>query len=178
MDQGRTITAIAHALHYDRQTVQGSRGRRRPKRPRGGRIATRITSNRTLARRAHHGPGHLGSRANPDRCRWAHFLGTAWCHLPRGATPILSQRLAQDPLYRTAWTLTRHFHTIVAHRRGEQALAVWCRLAEASGIPAFAAFAGTLRHDWDAVVAGVTVEWSQGPVEGFNNRPKLLKRMM
>lgn len=44
--------------------------------------------------------------------------------------------------------------------------------------PNFAAFARTLRHDWEAVVEGVTVEWSQGPVEGFNNRTKLLKRMM
>ena len=56
-------------------------------------------------------------------------------------------------------------------------MAVWCRIAESSDIPAFAAFAQTLRHDRDAVVAGVTVEWSQGPVEGLNNRAKLLKRM-
>ncbi len=110
--------------------------------------------------------------------QWAHFLGTAWIRLPRRATKALSQRLAQDPVYRQAWTLTRHFHTIVAHRCGEKVLAAWCRLAESSGIPDFAAFAQTLRHDWDAVVAGVTVEWSQGPVEGFNNRTKLLKRMM
>ncbi len=36
----------------------------------------------------------------------------------------------------------------------------------------------TLCQDWDAVSAGVTQEWSQGPVEGFNTRTKLLKRMM
>jgi len=57
-------------------------------------------------------------------------------------------------------------------------LAAWCRAAESSEIPAFVAFAQTLRHDWDAVAAGVTVERSQGPVEGLNNRTKLLKRMM
>ena len=110
--------------------------------------------------------------------QWAHFLGTAWPRLPRRATHVLSQRLAQDPVYRKAWTLTRHFHTLVSHRRGEKALAAWCRVAESSDIPAFKAFAQTLRHDWDAVVAGVSVEWSQGPVEGVNNRTKLLKRMM
>lgn len=110
--------------------------------------------------------------------QWAHFLGTAWLRLPRRAPNALSPRLAQDPVYRKAWTLTRHFQTIVAHRLGEQALAAWCRLAESSGIPAFAAFAQPLRRDGDAVVAGVTVEWSQGPVEGLNNRTKLLKRMM
>ena len=110
--------------------------------------------------------------------QWAHFLGTAWPRLPRRATHALSQRLAQDPVYRKAWTLTRHFHTLVAHRRGEKALTAWCRLAESSEIPAFVAFAQTLHHDWDAVVAGVTVEWSQGPVEGLNTRTKFLKRMM
>ena len=110
--------------------------------------------------------------------QWAHFLGTAWPRLPRRATHALSQRLAQDPVYRKAWTLTRHFHALIAHRRGEKTLAAWCRVAESSEIPAFVAFAQTLRHDWDAVVAGITVEWSQGPVEGLNNRTKLLKRMM
>lgn len=96
--------------------------------------------------------------------QWAHFLGTGWLHLPRRATNALSQRLAGDPLYRKAWTLTRHFQTMVAHRCGEKSLAAWCRLAESSGIPDFAAFARSLRQDWEAIVAGVTVEWSQGPV--------------
>lgn len=81
-------------------------------------------------------------------------------------------------MYRKAWTLTRHFHTVVAHRCGEKTLAAWCRMAESSDIPEFVAFAQTLRQDWDAVVASVTVEWSQGPAEGLNNRTKLLKRMM
>ena len=110
--------------------------------------------------------------------QWAHFLGTGWHHLPRRATNALSRRLADDPLYRKAWTLTRHFQTLVAHRCGEATLAAWCRAAEASGIADFVAFARTLREDWAAVAAGVTLKWSQGPVEGLNNRTKLLKRMM
>ncbi|PSR23291.1 MAG: hypothetical protein C7B47_15975 [Sulfobacillus thermosulfidooxidans] len=110
--------------------------------------------------------------------QWAYVLGAAWPQMPRRATGLLSERLARDPLYRKAWTLTRHFHTLVVHRRGEKALAAWCRAAEASGISEIVTFAKTLRQDWAAVVAGVTLEWSQGPVEGFNNRTKLLKRMM
>lgn len=48
-------------------------------------------------------------------------------------------------------------HTLVSHRRGEKALAAWCRVIESSDIPAFKALAQTLRHDRDVVVAGVRV---------------------
>ena len=75
--------------------------------------------------------------------QWAHFLGTGWHHLPRRATNALSRRLADDPRYRKAWTLTRHFQTLVAHRCGEATLAAWCRAAEASEIPDFVRFAQT-----------------------------------
>ena len=64
------------------------------------------------------------------------------------------------------------------HRCGEATLAALCRAAQASEIPDFVRFAQTLREGWAAVVVGVTLEWSQGPVEGLNNRTKLLKRMM
>jgi transposase len=39
-------------------------------------------------------------------------------------------------------------------------------------------FAQGLRDDYAAVKAGVTVPWSNGPVEGHINRLKLLKRQM
>jgi transposase len=35
-----------------------------------------------------------------------------------------------------------------------------------------------LRDDYDAVNAGVTLPWSNGPVEGHMNRLKTLKRQM
>ncbi len=39
-------------------------------------------------------------------------------------------------------------------------------------------FAKGLRDDYDAVTAGVTLPWSNGPVEGHINRLKMLKRQM
>src|SRR5262244_3630901 len=39
-------------------------------------------------------------------------------------------------------------------------------------------FAQGLREDYEAVKAGVTVPWSNGPVEGHINRLKMLKRQM
>jgi transposase len=37
-------------------------------------------------------------------------------------------------------------------------------------------FATGLRADYDAVKAGLTLRWSNGPVEGQINRLKMLKR--
>jgi transposase len=39
-------------------------------------------------------------------------------------------------------------------------------------------FAQSLREDYDAVKAGVTLSTSNGPVEGHINRLKILKRQM
>ncbi len=39
-------------------------------------------------------------------------------------------------------------------------------------------FAQGLLEDYDAVKAGMTLEWSNGPVEGQINRLKMLKRQM
>ncbi|MDT3446847.1 MULTISPECIES: transposase [unclassified Pseudofrankia] len=44
-------------------------------------------------------------------------------------------------------------------------------------LPALVSFARHLRNDYDAVVAGLTLPHSSGPVEGTANR-KMLKRQM
>ncbi len=48
--------------------------------------------------------------------------------------------------------------------------------ATTSGIEALARFAQGLQEDLTAVTAGLTLPWSNGPVEGHINRLKLLKR--
>lgn len=45
-------------------------------------------------------------------------------------------------------------------------------------LPALASFARHLRKDHDAVVAGLTLPHSSGPVEGTVNRIKMLKRQI
>ena len=62
--------------------------------------------------------------------------------------------------------------------RDATALEAWVTRAEASGVAALKSFCGGLRRDWDAVVAGLTLEWSNGPVEGQINRLKAIKRQM
>jgi transposase len=48
--------------------------------------------------------------------------------------------------------------------------------AAASGIEALARIAQGLQADLAAVKVGLTLPWSNGPVEGHINRLKLLKR--
>jgi transposase len=74
-----------------------------------------------------------------------------------------------------AYTLSQAFLALVRERRGD-ALAAWMTEASASGIEALARFAQRLQEDLAAVTAGLTLPWSNGPVEGHINRLKLLKR--
>ncbi len=52
----------------------------------------------------------------------------------------------------------------------------WLDGAEACGAPAMGRFAAGLRKDLNAVRAGLTETWSNGSVEGFVNKLKLVKR--
>jgi transposase len=74
-----------------------------------------------------------------------------------------------------AYTLSQAFLALVRERRGD-ALTAWMAQAAASGIAALARFAQGLQEDLAAVKAGLTLPWSNGPVEGHVNRLKLLKR--
>jgi hypothetical protein len=47
---------------------------------------------------------------------------------------------------------------------------------EASHLKAFESFTTSIQQDKDAVVAGLTLPWSTGPLEGHVNRLKLIKR--
>jgi transposase len=73
--------------------------------------------------------------------------------------------------------LTQSFLNLVRQRLPEQ-LDDWLTAAKGSSIKAFQGFAKGLKEDYDAVKAGVTLEISNGQVEGQNNRLKMLKRQM
>ena len=52
----------------------------------------------------------------------------------------------------------------------------WLEEAQASNAPVMEKFAAGLKKEQWAVKAGLTERWSTGPVEGFINKVKLLKR--
>jgi transposase len=89
----------------------------------------------------------------------------------------LAQLQAQEGEVAEAITLTQDFATLVRQRQPAQ-LDAWLERAATSTVQAFARLASSLRDDYAAVKAGVTLPWSTGPVEGQINRLKMLKRQM
>jgi transposase len=74
--------------------------------------------------------------------------------------------------------LARHvteFAKILTGRHGHQ-LDDWIAAVEADDQPDLHSFARGLKHDYDAVVNGLTLPWNSGVVEGNVNRIKMLKR--
>jgi transposase len=72
---------------------------------------------------------------------------------------------------------TYEFAVMVRQRQPEQ-FEPWLWRVANSEVTAFRSFAAGIQRDKAAVVAGLTLDWSQGQVEGQINRLKLLKRSM
>jgi transposase len=81
------------------------------------------------------------------------------------------------PRAETAYQLVKQFLQMVRERTGEQ-LDAWLKEVEASHLEAFESFVTGVQQDKDAVLAGLTLPWSNGPLEGHVNRLKLIKRSM
>jgi transposase len=101
------------------------------------------------------------------------------CAEPRDgeATQPLAQRRAQPGEVAEAIDLAQDFAQLVRQQQPQE-LEPWLARAAKSAVGAFQRFAKGLRDDDDAVKAGVTLPWSNGPVEGQITRLKLLKRQM
>jgi len=89
----------------------------------------------------------------------------------------LTQLCEADPQIRETYELIEDFTTMLRERQGER-LDRWLQKVEERGVSELKSFAQGLRRDYDAVKAGLTLAWSQGPVEGHVHRLKLLKRQM
>jgi hypothetical protein len=66
---------------------------------------------------------------------------------------------------------------MVGELSGER-LEEWLDKVEASHLQAFQSFVSGVQQDRNAVLAGGTLAWRNGPVEGQVNRLKLIKRSM
>ncbi|GAA3475564.1 ISL3 family transposase [Streptomyces yanii] len=76
--------------------------------------------------------------------------------------------------------LTRHvrsFATMLTARQGER-LPEWLDAVRQDDLPSLHTLAAGIDRDRDAVIAGLTLPWSSGVVEGHVNRIKMLKRQM
>ncbi len=64
-------------------------------------------------------------------------------------------------------------------RQGEpERLDPWLQRAQSGAVPTLRRFTELLAADYAAVRAAVTLDWSNGPVEGQINRLKTIKRQM
>lgn len=89
----------------------------------------------------------------------------------------LFELLCQQPELSATISLAQDFMALVRQRLPKK-LDDWLDKAKNSSIKAFENFAKSIGDDYDAVKAGVTLEVSNGQVEGQNNRLKMLKRQM
>ena len=87
----------------------------------------------------------------------------------------LERLCGSDEALADARRLTQEFNGMVRNLEGEK-LDVWLAEAEVCAAPAMRRFAVGLKKDLPAVRAGLTETWSNGPVEGFVHKLKLLKR--
>jgi transposase len=82
-----------------------------------------------------------------------------------------------SPSAEAAYGLAQAFMQMIREQTGQQ-LDTWLSEVEASHLPELESFAKGIQQDKAAVLAGLTLPWSTGPVEGHVNRLKLLKRSM
>jgi transposase len=82
-----------------------------------------------------------------------------------------------SPSAEAAYGLAQAFMQMIREHTGQR-LETWLSLVEESALPEFKSFAKGIQQDKAAVLAGLTLPWSNGPVEGHVNRLKLIKRSM
>ena len=82
-----------------------------------------------------------------------------------------------SPSAETAYCLAQAFMQMIREHTGEQ-LDTWLSSVEASHLPELESFAKGIQQDKAAVFAGLTLPYSNGPLEGHVNRLKLIKRSM
>ena len=85
--------------------------------------------------------------------------------------------LQEDATIAAAYAVTQDFATMLRQRQGAR-LDAWIDHAAHSGIEDLKRFALGLRDDYAAVQAGLTLEYSNGQVEGQVTRLKLVRRTM
>ncbi len=94
----------------------------------------------------------------------------------RPEAQVQLDRLCQmDDILAQARELTQGFLGLIRHHNSE-GLGSWLKEVRASTIREFLTFARSLERDKAAIVAGLTLPYSTGPVEGHINRLKLIKQ--
>jgi transposase len=89
----------------------------------------------------------------------------------------LARLCEADQQIHETYELIQEFTTMLRERKGER-LDEWLAHVEQRGVAELQGYAQGLQKDYEAVKAGLTLEWSNGQTEGQVHRLKLLKRQM
>lgn len=111
---------------------------------------------------------------NARRAAW--LVLTRAEHLTPGESTLL-ETMSQQSALSEAIAVAQGFITLVRERQPRE-FDDWLKVALGSSMKALRNFAKGLQEDYKAVKAALTLEVSNGPVEGQNNRLKMLKRQM
>jgi transposase len=111
----------------------------------------------------------------PKPRRVAGWIMTDPDNFSEGNSVRLKEILARCPELNAAAGHVSGFAVMMRELRGDR-LEDWMRRVEADDLPALHSFLTGIKRDQDAVVAGLTLPWSSGAVEGAVTRIKLLKR--
>jgi len=107
------------------------------------------------------------------RLSWCMFLPAH--RLKETQSNQLKKILQGEPKLAMGYSLVQQFRKLMAER-SDLGLSEWLDEVEASEVEALKSFGRGVRQDEAAVRAGLKMRWSQGPVEGFVNKLKLIKR--
>ncbi|HZO67781.1 MAG TPA: ISL3 family transposase [Kribbellaceae bacterium] len=113
----------------------------------------------------------------PKPRRLTRWIMTDPRHLHPEETDQLAKALASCPELHATAEHVREFADLMNKHRGDR-LTDWIQRVQADPLPALHSLITGIRRDLDAVVAGLTLPWNSGPVEGNVNRIKTLKRQM
>jgi transposase len=117
----------------------------------------------------------IACRLSATRASWL-FVSQAG-KLDEQQQQHVRQIRAAHPDLERAYQLSQEFVMMLSERR-EADLDTWLTQAEHSGLPEFKKMANGIRHDYAAVRAAFSSEWSNGQVEAQVNCLKLQKRMV
>ncbi|MGA4980190.1 ISL3 family transposase [Streptomyces cinereoruber] len=89
----------------------------------------------------------------------------------------LTEVLANCPELEALTSHIRSFAEMLTQRQGHR-LPQWLDAVRSNDLPSLHTLAAGIKRDRDPVIAGLTLPWSSGAVEGHVNRIKMLKRQM
>jgi transposase len=123
------------------------------------------------------------TKKQPPKIRPLSSKQTAWLFVRKAdelnpdQSAYLCRLLHASEDFRQLYELSQQFWRIVKEKNREE-FAGWITAVRSCNITELRYFVAGLQKDIAAVEAALTYEWSNGPVEGHNNRLKMIKRQM